>query len=332
MFKQAMQNLMEAQNMNAREPSEAVKAYSLVNEASVMLTELAKDPSTSAKQKQVQGRNLAKVQSAMKTLRGAHPAVEATAVAAEAAARGGAPTKRCRAVHAWNVDAGAGDGDLVFGAGDELELVSEEQPGHGWMTGRRAGVEGIFPGNYVEVFDAPVVAEDSATVSGSTAFLEDDDEEEPAPVVTRARSRTSGERENADDAAAVAAHAAGTVVWEGKDKQQRAAEEAKARRAAKHAGSTSPSPSPEADLDEAQAAKPERPRRDPKTPRPVEIPAGVGLPLELLPDVAEAAENGSDNEGEPPPGGETDAERRRAEVSSLKNDDSPFEPWWFSID
>ena len=141
--------------MNARDSAEAVRAYGLVHEASGMLAELARDPSNSAKQKEVQGRNLAKAQSAMKTLRSAHPAVEAAALVAEAAARSGVVLKRCKAVHAWDAAAGAGDGDLVFSTGDEFELVSEEQPGHGWMTGRRGGVEGIFPGNYVEVFEAP---------------------------------------------------------------------------------------------------------------------------------------------------------------------------------
>ena len=37
MFKQAMQKLMEAQNMNARDSAEAVRAYGLVHEASGVL-------------------------------------------------------------------------------------------------------------------------------------------------------------------------------------------------------------------------------------------------------------------------------------------------------
>ena len=37
MFKQAMQKLMEAQNMNARDSAEAVRAYGLVHEASCVL-------------------------------------------------------------------------------------------------------------------------------------------------------------------------------------------------------------------------------------------------------------------------------------------------------
>ena len=48
MFKQAMQKLMEAQNMNARDSAEAVRAYGLVHEASGMLAELARDGSRGA--------------------------------------------------------------------------------------------------------------------------------------------------------------------------------------------------------------------------------------------------------------------------------------------
>ena len=269
MFKQAMRKLMEAQNMDVVEPEdvqnarqnafdevEAVKAWGLFNEASEMLTELAKDLDTcfiapELRMKQVEARNLAIAQSAMEALRSAHPAVEAAAIAAEAVrlekerarlqlllrelevqllaaeadqrasgsyqpsaelqalreqiesvkvalsmvvAAGGQfthPTKRCRAVHTWDAAAGAGDGDLVFRVGDEFELVSEEHPGHGWMTGRRAGIQGTFPCNYVEVFenkkqkkknkaaDLPVMADDS----DEGIFDEDDSENEKRPLL-----------------------------------------------------------------------------------------------------------------------------------------------------
>jgi hypothetical protein len=55
------------------------------------------------------------------------------------------------AQHAWNEAAGAdaAGGDLVFEVGATIEIVSESEPGHGWLTGRTPdGKEGIFPANY----------------------------------------------------------------------------------------------------------------------------------------------------------------------------------------
>ena len=63
---------------------------------------------------------------------------------------------RARALHDWNIAAGADASDLHFSASEEFDVVSEE-PGQGWLTGSihdSATGEtkvGIFPGNYVDI-------------------------------------------------------------------------------------------------------------------------------------------------------------------------------------
>ena len=53
-----------------------------------------------------------------------------------------------RAHTPWNESQGAAVGDLFFDAGDEFELVSDQEPGHGWWTGTHDGfAQGIFPAN-----------------------------------------------------------------------------------------------------------------------------------------------------------------------------------------
>ena len=62
------------------------------------------------------------------------------------------PGRMVTAIHTWDTAAGADAdaGDLVFEAGTQVEIVSESEPGHGWITGRTPdGVEGIFPANYI---------------------------------------------------------------------------------------------------------------------------------------------------------------------------------------
>ncbi|KAH9486711.1 Protein hob1 [Psilocybe cubensis] len=42
------------------------------------------------------------------------------------------------------------DGDLSFNAGDRIELVEKAESAEDWWTGRLNGVQGVFPGNYVQ--------------------------------------------------------------------------------------------------------------------------------------------------------------------------------------
>ncbi|KAF8807625.1 BAR-domain-containing protein [Phlegmacium glaucopus] len=42
------------------------------------------------------------------------------------------------------------DGDLSFNTGDRIELVEKTQSSEDWWTGRLNGVQGVFPGNYVQ--------------------------------------------------------------------------------------------------------------------------------------------------------------------------------------
>ena len=75
---------------------------------------------------------------------------EAAAAAAKvnAAEEAAAVTVMLRAHTPWNESQGAAVGDLFFDAGDEFELVSDQEPGHGWWTGTHDGfVQGIFPAN-----------------------------------------------------------------------------------------------------------------------------------------------------------------------------------------
>ncbi|ORY42977.1 hypothetical protein BCR35DRAFT_311239 [Leucosporidium creatinivorum] len=47
--------------------------------------------------------------------------------------------------------AATAEGDLSFAAGDRIELVKKTESTEDWWTGRLNGVEGVFPGNYVNV-------------------------------------------------------------------------------------------------------------------------------------------------------------------------------------
>jgi len=49
----------------------------------------------------------------------------------------------------YDFDAQA-DGDLSFKAGDRIEIVKKTESQEDWWTGRLNGVEGVFPGNYVQ--------------------------------------------------------------------------------------------------------------------------------------------------------------------------------------
>jgi len=42
------------------------------------------------------------------------------------------------------------DGDLSFNTGDRIELVEKTNSAEDWWTGRLNGVQGVFPGNYVQ--------------------------------------------------------------------------------------------------------------------------------------------------------------------------------------
>lgn len=42
-------------------------------------------------------------------------------------------------------------GDLSFAAGDRIEVVKKSDSTEDWWTGRVGGVEGVFPGNYVQL-------------------------------------------------------------------------------------------------------------------------------------------------------------------------------------
>lgn len=42
------------------------------------------------------------------------------------------------------------DGDLTFKTGDRIEIVKKTESQEDWWTGRLNGVEGVFPGNYVQ--------------------------------------------------------------------------------------------------------------------------------------------------------------------------------------
>lgn len=46
--------------------------------------------------------------------------------------------------------AATAEGDLSFAAGDKIEIVKKTQSTEDWWTGRLNGVEGVFPGNYVQ--------------------------------------------------------------------------------------------------------------------------------------------------------------------------------------
>lgn len=47
--------------------------------------------------------------------------------------------------------AATAEGDLTFATGDRIELVKKTDSSEDWWTGRINGVEGVFPGNYVQL-------------------------------------------------------------------------------------------------------------------------------------------------------------------------------------
>ncbi|KAK4057001.1 BAR adaptor protein Hob1 [Microbotryomycetes sp. JL221] len=61
--------------------------------------------------------------------------------------RPGAAVQYVTALYDYTAQA---DGDLSFAAGDRIELVKRTESSEDWWTGRLNGVEGVFPGNYVQ--------------------------------------------------------------------------------------------------------------------------------------------------------------------------------------
>lgn len=57
-------------------------------------------------------------------------------------------TEWCTALYDYTAQA---DGDLSFSTGDRIEILQRTADANGWWTGRLRGVEGVFPGNYVQV-------------------------------------------------------------------------------------------------------------------------------------------------------------------------------------
>ncbi|KAF8203738.1 hypothetical protein BJ912DRAFT_940947 [Pholiota molesta] len=60
------------------------------------------------------------------------------------------PTPQIKYVVALYDFAAQTDGDLSFNAGDRIELVEKTESAEDWWTGRLNGVQGVFPGNYVQ--------------------------------------------------------------------------------------------------------------------------------------------------------------------------------------
>ncbi|KAK4052468.1 BAR adaptor protein Hob1 [Microbotryomycetes sp. JL201] len=63
------------------------------------------------------------------------------------AKRPGATAQYVTALYDYTAQAA---GDLSFAAGDKIELVKRTESTEDWWTGRLNGVEGVFPGNYVQ--------------------------------------------------------------------------------------------------------------------------------------------------------------------------------------
>jgi len=60
------------------------------------------------------------------------------------------PTPQIKYVVALYDFAAQADGDLSFNTGDRIELVQKSDSAEDWWTGRLNGVQGVFPGNYVQ--------------------------------------------------------------------------------------------------------------------------------------------------------------------------------------
>lgn len=71
------------------------------------------------------------------------PVAAAAPVAAPAAA-----AETCTALYDYAAQA---QGDLSFSAGQVIEIVERTTDTNGWWTGRVNGVQGVFPGNYVQL-------------------------------------------------------------------------------------------------------------------------------------------------------------------------------------
>lgn len=81
---------------------------------------------------------------------GAPPAYgETPMVAAPAAAAAAVPAvEMCTALYDYTAQAA---GDLSFRAGDRITIVQRTGDQNGWWTGSLNGVQGVFPGNYVQL-------------------------------------------------------------------------------------------------------------------------------------------------------------------------------------
>lgn len=49
----------------------------------------------------------------------------------------------------YDFDAQA-EGDLAFRAGDHIQVVERTESSEDWWTGKLNGIQGVFPGNYVQ--------------------------------------------------------------------------------------------------------------------------------------------------------------------------------------
>ncbi|ANB14607.1 amphiphysin [Sugiyamaella lignohabitans] len=59
-----------------------------------------------------------------------------------------APVEYCTALYDYEAQA---HGDLSIHAGDRIEIVQRTADPNGWWTGKLNGVQGVFPGNYVQL-------------------------------------------------------------------------------------------------------------------------------------------------------------------------------------
>eukprot|EP01043_Picozoa_sp_COSAG02_P023490 COSAG02_NODE_1256_length_13576_cov_12.901981_12_plen_309_part_00 len=152
-----------------------------------------------------------------------------------------AMVRRAKALHAWDEASGAAATDLHFTAGQEFDIISESVPGGGWYTGNIDGTEGIFPGNFVDLIEVPEVSAPSsppAAVDVKTrarrAAPPIAPEESPAATVESANTDApAGEAAARGVSEESEPPPAGPALWHGQDKQQQAADAARARRTAK---------------------------------------------------------------------------------------------------
>lgn len=79
---------------------------------------------------------------------GSPVSVSPPVIAAAAAAPAAAGAETCTALYDYNAQAA---GDLTFRAGDVVTVVQRTNDQNGWWTGSVNGVQGVFPGNYVQL-------------------------------------------------------------------------------------------------------------------------------------------------------------------------------------